>query len=106
MVADGFPVLLGLPLHMVEGQVDGVLHRLARLLLALHIVFLADDDDLADVAVLFHLQHHPGVDHVVEELVDDLGQLRVDEIADIGSDFEITANDAIRHTHCLSSLPF
>jgi len=49
-------------------------------------------------AVLLDLQHHTGIDDVGEQLVDDLSQLLVDEIADIRGDFEVTSNDAGRHT--------
>ena len=103
MVADLFAVLLRLTLEMVERQVDGVLHRLVGLLDHLDVVVLADDEDLADVAVLLHLQDAADVDDVVEQTVLHLGDLGLEELADVGSDFEVAAGNFRSHVHLWSS---
>ena len=59
---------------MIDSGVDGIGHRLVGLLHRLYVVLLADNDDLADVAILLHLQNDADIDHVIEELLLDSGE--------------------------------
>ena len=93
VIADRAAVLLGLTLDVIEGAVDRVLHRVVRLLHRFDVVLLAGDQDLADVAVLLHLQDDTHVDDVIEELFDDLVELLRDECADLVGDCVVAPGD-------------
>ena len=56
-------------------------------------MFFAGDEDLADVAVLLHLQHDADVDDVIEKLFDDLVELLRDQAADVVGDFVVAPGD-------------
>src|SRR5688572_7030169 len=98
VIADLLAVLLRLPLDVVDGGVDGVLHGLFGLLDSLHVVVLADDDDLADVPVLLDVEDDAHIDDVIEEPLLDLREFRRDQVSDFRADVVIPAGDLCRHS--------
>src|SRR5438067_124262 len=97
MVAKLLAIFLGLTLQMIDRSVDRIFHVLIGFLNRLDVVLLADDQDLADVAVFLHLQHAAVLDYIIEELVDDPAELRVDELSDIWGDFEVATDNSRCH---------
>src|SRR3954453_23729090 len=93
MIADFLAVLLRLALDVIDRGVDRVRHRGLRLLHGLHVVLFADDEDLADVAVLLDIEDDADADDVIEQAVFHAIELRFDQLADVRRDFEIAPHD-------------
>ena len=87
---------------MVDGGVDRILHRLIRFLHGLDVVLLADDQNLADEAVLLHLQDAADVDHIIEKVVHDPAEFLVNQLSDIWRHFEIATDDSGSHRETLA----